>query len=220
MALTRSVSAVDLTFGQQALTTAGSPLITHLTNTGEASLTVRSAQLAGANPGDFVIASDDCTGMTIAPGDACALGVKFAPAALGARSARVVFQTDSVSGQAALSGEGTAAPVVESVAHARGPGRRGGNAGADTHPAREDRGRGELQLQARDGEDHAADVADRQGLPEGRDDRRQDREEDVHQEERLGHGFAEVPDRQAAEGRDEDHRHDQQGGDDVGRPRR
>lgn len=51
--------------------------------------------LTGADPGEFSIVLDNCSGRTIAPGSACLVRVVFAPTADGAASATLAFADDA-----------------------------------------------------------------------------------------------------------------------------
>jgi PASTA domain len=50
-------------------------------------VTISSASVVGANPGDYVIRADDCSGHTIPVGGSCQVWVRFIPAGAGIRSA-------------------------------------------------------------------------------------------------------------------------------------
>lgn len=84
-------------------------------NSGNAPLTVASAALQGANPADFAITADACTGASVAPAGTCSISLDFGPAAAGARAASLLI-TDSAIGSphaVALGGNGlTPAPLV------------------------------------------------------------------------------------------------------------
>jgi hypothetical protein len=84
-------------FGQQALGTASAVQTTNFSNSGSGPLTISSVGMSGVNPGDFTISSDACTGATLGTGQACSVGVQFAPTATGDRSARLTI-TDDASG--------------------------------------------------------------------------------------------------------------------------
>lgn len=57
------------------------------TNSGNTNLVIGAVTIAGADPADFGIVSDSCSGRTLVPANRCTVGVVFAPTALGARSA-------------------------------------------------------------------------------------------------------------------------------------
>lgn len=104
-ALAAAPSTVD--FGDQAGATTSRPQLVKVTNTGDFSLEVANVSIAGANPGDFAVASDGCSGSAMDPDESCTIGVTFAPTALGPRGADL-----TISGNAAgphvvpLSGNG------------------------------------------------------------------------------------------------------------------
>ena len=86
-----------------------------LTNTGGRPLDVRNVSLAGANPGDFVVSSDGCTGRRL-PGSidaTCTLRVRFGPETVGARSASLEVRHSAPGSpeQIGLTGTGIAAPT-------------------------------------------------------------------------------------------------------------
>lgn len=63
------------------------PQMVTFTNGGNANLVIGTIVVAGANPADFVIRSDDCSGRTLVPADSCTVGVVFTPRAMNPRSA-------------------------------------------------------------------------------------------------------------------------------------
>ena len=108
--LARSVAPESPVFDPQTVGTSSAPYEARVVNSGEAALTVHSPAVVGTDLGDFAIVSDECSGVALAPGDSCALRVRFTPSAIGARSARIIFQADSLTGSLNLSGEGIAGP--------------------------------------------------------------------------------------------------------------
>lgn len=103
-----SASPSTYDFGDVPLTNASTPVRFTVTNTGAGSLLVDSATIGGTNPADFVIGAgrDGCTGMTLAGGASCTVDVAFAPTALGARDASLVFRAGATSATVALAGNG------------------------------------------------------------------------------------------------------------------
>ena len=98
-------------FGDRALASTSGPRQFTVTNTGTAPLIVGSAGITGANTGDFAATDDQCSGVTVAPGDACTISVTFTPAVVGPRSAALSVP-DNAAGSphtAALTGTGTRA---------------------------------------------------------------------------------------------------------------
>ena len=87
--------------------------VARITNTGDSPLLTSRLALGGAHPGDFAVISDSCSGVAVPSGGSCAIGVRFAPAAAGARSATLTFEanTAAVTHAVSLLGRGIAAPV-------------------------------------------------------------------------------------------------------------
>jgi hypothetical protein len=79
-----SASPASLAFGSQARNTTSAAQVITLSNTGNATLVVSSANLAGANPGQFV-RTNSCS--SVAPGASCTISVSFAPTSAGNKSA-------------------------------------------------------------------------------------------------------------------------------------
>jgi FG-GAP-like repeat len=110
-----SPSPAALTFGGQPASTISDPHSVVLSNpSGEIALKVGSIKIVGANADDFIKTTDACEQTTVAPNTSCAVNVRFAPAAMGARSALLRF-TDNAPGSphdVSLSGTGAAAPTT------------------------------------------------------------------------------------------------------------
>ena len=70
------------------------------------------ASIVGADADQFRLSADDCTDVTLPAGGRCAVQVKFAPDAKGARSARLRITGDDGSHTASLSGVGANGPGV------------------------------------------------------------------------------------------------------------
>ncbi len=103
-----TLSTTNLTFGSQALGSSATQTIT-VTNSGSSVLTISSAQVGGANPGDFTI-GNACTG-SVSAGGACTLSVTFDPLAAGGRSATLNLADNAANSpqSVALSGTGSSA---------------------------------------------------------------------------------------------------------------
>lgn len=76
--------AERIDFGPAPLGLLGSARRLELRNAGAAPLTVRGLRLVGD---DFVISSQECRGETLVPEASCTVGLRFAPSAIGARTA-------------------------------------------------------------------------------------------------------------------------------------
>jgi Ca2+-binding RTX toxin-like protein len=68
--------------------------------------------LGGTNPGDFAISSNTCAGARVASGGTCTVGVKFTPAATGARGATVSIPSNAAGSPhvVTLTGNGVTPP--------------------------------------------------------------------------------------------------------------
>ena len=84
----------NLTFANQVVGTSSGPQVSTLTNIGNATLTITSIGVTGANSGDFA-ETDNC-GTSIPVGGSCTISVTFTPAAAGTRNAAVSI-ADSLS---------------------------------------------------------------------------------------------------------------------------
>ncbi len=86
-----------------------------VTNTGGASIGPMIVGVAGANPTDFPIGSNTCSGAMLAAGGTCTVAVSFNPSAIGARDATLTANGAGASagGTAALTGTGDTAPLIQ-----------------------------------------------------------------------------------------------------------
>src|SRR3954453_15381394 len=62
---------------------------------GTADSVSRPVAVGGTNPTDFAGLTQDCTGVTLAPGLSCTASIAFGPTAPGARSAALTIQDDA-----------------------------------------------------------------------------------------------------------------------------
>jgi len=101
-----SLSPASLTFGQQNTSTTSSPQTVTLSNIGNASLSISSVGMGGANPGDF--AQTNTCGSSVAAGANCTISVTFTPSAAGSRSASLTVNDNASGSPQAVSLTGTA----------------------------------------------------------------------------------------------------------------
>ncbi len=114
------VSPSGLTFATQPQSTVSAPQTVTITNNGRGSLAVSGLSFAGADPGDFFIASSTCGGQ-IPSGSSCQVTVSFAPQAQGARSANLVIASDDLNSPASVPLSGTGGSLPQGPAGATGP---------------------------------------------------------------------------------------------------
>jgi hypothetical protein len=79
---------------------------------------ISGVSLAGVNPGDFAVASDGCTGITLTPGQTCNVVVNFAPLQTGARSARLRINDDAAGSPHQVPIRGTATGAIGQIVSA------------------------------------------------------------------------------------------------------
>jgi FG-GAP-like repeat/Cep192 domain 4 len=88
--LTPSVGV--LKFGQAPVGTTTATKAVTLTNTGSAAMKITAISVGGANPGDFVGLSQNCTALaSLGPDESCSAQIAFRPTATGARQARLTI---------------------------------------------------------------------------------------------------------------------------------
>ncbi len=58
--------------------------------TGSGNVTIDNTSVVGRNPADFVVRGNECSGVTLAPGQACQVLLRFAPQAAGPRVATLL----------------------------------------------------------------------------------------------------------------------------------
>ncbi|MGA2014794.1 MAG: choice-of-anchor D domain-containing protein [Solirubrobacteraceae bacterium] len=107
-----TVAPGNLTFAAQPQSTVSPPQTVTITNTAAgSSLTIAGFLFTGADPGDFMIGSDDCRA-ALTTGESCLATVRFAPEAPGSRTASLQVESDDPNSPAtvALSGTGASLP--------------------------------------------------------------------------------------------------------------
>jgi hypothetical protein len=106
-----SLSPSSLTFSSQNLGTTSATQAVTLTNTGNATLSVTSIALTGADSGDF--AQTNTCGSSVSAGANCQINVTFSPTAIGTRTGSVTI-TDNATGSpqtVSLTGTGMSPPT-------------------------------------------------------------------------------------------------------------
>jgi Bacterial Ig-like domain/Abnormal spindle-like microcephaly-assoc'd, ASPM-SPD-2-Hydin len=98
-----------LAFGSQLVGSASPESNVVIGNTGKGPLTVTSATLAGPSQGHFGLGGHNtCSGTTVPPGGGCEIGVIFAPATAGSKTASLhVTDANGVALDVPLTGTGT-----------------------------------------------------------------------------------------------------------------
>jgi hypothetical protein len=104
-----------INFGNQNVGSTSAAQPASLTNLATTTLTINSVSLAGANPGDFQIASDSC-GTSLVSATKCTVAITFSPTAKGLRTASLLFTDNATASPQTIAltgtGLGTAPPAV------------------------------------------------------------------------------------------------------------
>jgi hypothetical protein len=102
----------SLAFGSQAQGTLSPPQTVTITNTtvGGDDLMVSRVRTVGTHPSDFLVSRDTCTGESIDEEDTCEVDVRFAPSAIGGRSATLEIRHPAGLETVSLSATGGALP--------------------------------------------------------------------------------------------------------------
>jgi hypothetical protein len=108
---TADESASALSFGTQALGTAGAVQMLTVTNDGSAPLIVSGVLVGGLDPGDYLV--DDGCQQPVAPSLSCGVGVRFGPQAPGASSAMLSLLSNAASGASVVTLSGTAGSLPQ-----------------------------------------------------------------------------------------------------------
>jgi hypothetical protein len=123
-------------FPTQTVGTTGPGQEVTVTDTGDEPLTISGVAIAATEPasrGDFVLADDACTGVTVQPGESCTVLVRFAPARADVTSEEaLVFKTNTTAGEeeVTLTGMSQSQPVIEGPIGPAGPQGPAGPTGA------------------------------------------------------------------------------------------
>ena len=92
---TLNASSYALTYAATAIGATATAQTVSMTNSGPGSLNVSSVSLSGADPNDFVIASNTCTGL-LQSGGTCSVSVSLSPIGTGTRTANLALTNNGV----------------------------------------------------------------------------------------------------------------------------
>jgi hypothetical protein len=101
-------------FGSQTEGTRSDASAFAVRNDGTTAVELGAVAVVGADPDQFPLAGDECTGASLAPGQECAVRVRFTPDGAGTRSATLRVGGEGGVLTASLSGTGTAAGTASS----------------------------------------------------------------------------------------------------------
>jgi hypothetical protein len=103
-------------------------------NDGEAPLALDGVAIVGLDPDQFLLAGEECSDSTLAPGEECLVRVRFAPDSAGAKAATLRVRGDAGSFNVALSGSGSEPGSAESDAAGSGSATGAGARRGHTRP--------------------------------------------------------------------------------------
>jgi hypothetical protein len=108
------VSPGSLTFGNQVVGTTSAAQTLTVTNIGTDTLNIGAITKAGANPGDYLVGPETCSGAALAVNGTCTIDVRFKPTIDGSRSAQLSIASDAPISPKLVNLTGTAtAPTVD-----------------------------------------------------------------------------------------------------------
>ena len=107
-----SLTPTSISFGSVQLDRSTAGKLVTITSTGNVPLVISSLSIGGANPGDFWIIADNCTGASLNPGASCTASVSFEPTRTGTRSATLAISHNASGGSSAVSLSGTGAKAA------------------------------------------------------------------------------------------------------------
>ncbi len=106
-----NISPTSQDYGSVNIGNSSQPQTFIVTNNGTAGSGVTSISKGGANPSEFSIQKDSCSGKTLPPAGTCTVQVLFAPDSNGTKSASLVVTYDSnITVSASLTGIGVTVP--------------------------------------------------------------------------------------------------------------
>ncbi len=118
-------------FGPVPVGSSSTAVTVHVTNTGCADLVVGTVALTGADPDQFAIQNDTCSGQTIPPGGSRTLEVVFRPTSPGPKSAQLSVPANVPPPTVALAGTGIS---VYTIRVSAAPPAGGTVGGGGTYP--------------------------------------------------------------------------------------
>jgi hypothetical protein len=106
-----TLSASAITFPNQPLNTTSATISITITNGGTGALKIASAIIMGPESPEFAKTSDTCSGVPVAAGASCTIGVSFTPAIAGTRIAALAINGNALGSPQLVSLTGTGIQV-------------------------------------------------------------------------------------------------------------
>ncbi len=102
----------EVDFGPVDINAKGKPFTITFVNNGKSPLAIKTADIVGDNPKDFVLNGDGCRGRTLATNESCTISVFFFPQKLGGKVASLVIFHNGKDGQTVISLKGIGVETV------------------------------------------------------------------------------------------------------------
>ena len=102
------LSQTSVTFGNQAIGFASTPMIVYYSNQGTTAASFSSLTLTGPDPGDYSLTGSSCSSTTtVSAGSYCTISITFKPTAAGSRPAAVTIVDNATGSPRTISLTGT-----------------------------------------------------------------------------------------------------------------
>ncbi len=101
-----SLTPASHDFGRQAVDSTSKGQTFEVSNDGDGAMRLSGASIVGTDADQYRLAGDDCTDVTLASGERCAVQVRFAPDSRGQATARLRITGDGGSLNSSLAGAG------------------------------------------------------------------------------------------------------------------
>ena len=110
-----TLSSSSLAYPRALVGSASPPQTVTVTNAGTVALTVSAATIVGADPQDFAVSANGCSGTSVAPGASCTISVVFTPTAPAARAAQLAIADNAGGSPQSVALSGTAESALLAV---------------------------------------------------------------------------------------------------------
>lgn len=105
-----SVAPSSADFGDQTVATSSAVQTFTVTDDGDTALSISAVVLDSADSDQFAIEEDECSGISLEPGDRCEVGVRFVPSRTGPLATNLQFSDDASDSPQAVALEGNGLP--------------------------------------------------------------------------------------------------------------
>jgi hypothetical protein len=110
-----TIAPAGFDFGSQAIEAKSAAHGFAVRNDGATPVSLGATTIVGANLDQFPLAGDECTGVSLGPGQECLVRLRFAPGTIGAKTATLRIGSDAGAFTASLAGLGVASEKAGSA---------------------------------------------------------------------------------------------------------